>query len=99
METAAGSLKSLGYKFCIEMNCFNLGAGGGGSGLFLSNSFFVASVDLATHCERSFGHLTQGSSLNVSELVVEPDMYDKQSASGVRFCGTKEKAILSAQVK
>ena len=36
------------------------------------NSFFVASVDLATHCERSFGHLTQGSSLNVSERVVEP---------------------------
>ena len=65
--------------------------GGGGvlGGLFLSDCFFVASVDLATHCERSFGHLTQGSSLNVSERVVEPDMYDKHSASGVCFCGTK----------
>ena len=70
---------------------------GGGGGwvdsfcrtLFLLDSFFVASVDLATHCERSFGHLTQGSSLNVSERVVEPDMYDKHSASGVCFCGTK----------
>ena len=58
-------------------------------GLFLSDCFFVAPVDLATHCERSFGHLTQGSSLNVSERVVEPDMYDKHSASGVCFCGTK----------
>ena len=91
VETAAGSLKSLGYKFCIEVNCFNLEGGGGGvlGGLFFSDCFFVASVDLATHCERSFGHLTQGSSLNVSERVVEPDMYDKHSASGVCFCGTK----------
>ena len=91
VETAAGSLKSLGYKFCIEVNCFNLEGGGGGvlGGLFLSDCFFVAPVDLATHCERSFGHLTQGSSLNVSERVVEPDMYDKHSASGVCFCGTK----------
>ena len=90
METAAGSLKSLGYKFCIEVNYFNLGGGGGVlGGKFLSDCFFVASVDLATHCERSFGHLTQGSSLNVSERVVEPDMYDKHSASRVCFCGTK----------
>ena len=90
VETAAGSLKSLGYKFCIEVNCFNLEGGGGVlGGLFLSDCFFVASVDLATHCERSFGHLTQGSSLNVSERVVEPDMYDKHSASGVCFCGAK----------
>ena len=90
VETAAGSLKSLGYKFCIN-KLLQFGGGGGGvlGGLFLSDCFFVASVDLATHCERSFGHLTQGSSLNVSERVVEPDMYDKHSASGVCFCRTK----------
>ena len=69
--------------------------GGAGGGLFLWDSFFdglsffVASVDLVTHCERSLGHLIQGSSLNVSGQVVEPDMHDKNSASGVWFCGTK----------
>ena len=92
METAAGSLKSLGYKFCIN-KLLQFGGGGVDSfcgTLFLMDSlFFVASVDLATHCERSLGHLIQGSSLNVSGQVVEPDMHDKNSASGAWFCGTK----------
>ena len=58
---------------------------------FCRTLFFVASVDLATHCERFFGHLTQGSSLNVSERVVEPDMYDKHSASEYVFVEQNKK--------